>query len=708
MNRLTRLRPSSKILSDFYVFDTETAVKNSSGYNWNLEGEFIFGVIYGENYCKVIHDKTEMIETFKEPRFRKKKVFAHNAEFDLMVLYGNIFDLDPKAIFNGSRFIGATNGNTYFADSANIFVGRSVAEIGKMLHIEKPGLGGELMLSKSIGKDEINRCIKDCEIVWEALIKTFEFAGDIKITQASLSMVYFRRYHLPYNIDYNENAKLFWESYYGGRTEAFKIGKTESKVIDVNSMYPYAMKTATYPNPKYLKKIDNPDLDIFMRYLSDHEGLAKCKVFHPEIYFGLLPYKDDKGKLTFPTGTFTGVWNFPEIRFAIQNGLQILQVDFCVIGQPMQSIFTTFVDQLNIEKIKAENSGNEFERDRAKRFSNSLYGKFGQRIKEEQIYLKDYEKEFDLIQEYQRKGLFIKLSLFNAQRKDAFIILKNTKGKNLSHAIPSFASYVTSFARVLLLKKLIELQPYKVTYCDTDSVFFEVDPGIENEYHLGGWKLENKIVTEIKGLKNYKYIKSGKEYWRVKGIPTITDKKVIKIEGENRVELDKVKQTGEKEFTYINLTKTKEALRQGKQPRKLAERVKQLKHEYDKRKVFLDGSTEPININELNPFKTVKKSKKKTGKRITEVYTPSDWLLRYFATGGRVNTKDAIHYTGLKPKDLIQYISNKALTFDRLVMRAMEETFITDNEQELFNEIAYHITRSKTELKNQLNKLIYA
>lgn len=596
MGRLTRLQPSTKILSDFYVFDTETAIKNSKGLNWNLEGEFIFGVIYGFNYTKVIHNKQEMIDTFKEPRFRKKKVFAHNAEFDLNVLFGNVFYLDPKTIFNGTRFIGATNGNCYFADSANIFVGRSVDEIGKMIGTQKPSLGDSEMISKSVGKDEINRCITDCQIVWDALIKTFEFAGDIKITQASLSLTYFRRYHLPYNIDFNENVSFFWDSYYGGRTEAFKIGKTNARVIDVNSMYPFAMKETQFPNPKYLKKINSPSKEKFLQYIKDFEGMAKCKVFHPEKFIGLLPYKDDKGKLTFPNGTFTGLWNFNELRFAIENGVEILNIDYCVIGQPMKSIFVSFVDTLNIEKIKSENAGNEFDRDKTKRFSNSLYGKFGQRIKDEQIYLPDYEKAFDLIQEYQRKGLFLKLSLFNSERKDAFLVLKSVRGKSISNAIPSFASYVTSYARVLLLKKLLEFQNKGLVYCDTDSVFFENEIGIENEYHLGGWKLENKIVTEVLGLKNYKYIKSGKEFWRVKGIPTISDKKVIKIEGETRKELAKIKQTGEKEFTYINLSKTKESLRHGKEARKLTERIKELKHKYDKRIVFNDGNTKPITI----------------------------------------------------------------------------------------------------------------
>jgi hypothetical protein len=217
MPSLKRSRPRNRILSDFYVFDVETGIRDDKGgIQWHLNARpesFIFGVIYGRNYCKVIHNLKEFHETLLEPRFKKRKIFAHNATYDLGTLYGNIFHLDPMAIFAGSRFISCTNGVAVFADSLNIYK-TSVAKLGAMLGKAKPALGNDTMYSPNgVGPDEINRCIVDCEIVWESLFMIFEDVGNIKITQASLSMSYFLAYHIPLNIDHTpETQKYFWDS----------------------------------------------------------------------------------------------------------------------------------------------------------------------------------------------------------------------------------------------------------------------------------------------------------------------------------------------------------------------------------------------------------------------------------------------------------------------------------------------------------------
>ena len=600
LKRLWKLREKSKLPTDFYVFDTETAIRKGGYYHWNLEGEFIFGVIYGYNYCKVIHDKDELIQTLLESRFKGRKVFAHNLLFDIEVLFGNVYDLDPEAIFAGSRLISCTNGNCTFADSANIFVGRSIKQIGKMLGIEKPGLGDQEGKSKIIGPDEINRCIVDCQIDYEALFNMFCFAGDIKITQASLSLCYYRTYHQPFHIDYNDHVKEFWKSYYGGRCEVLVMGKTYASMIDQNSQYPYAMKKAKYPNPKTLKVEHNLTVDRFNEYLGWYEGNAVVDLYHPELWIGLLPVKHHN-KLLFPTGNLSGCWNFNELRFAIKYGCVIKRVRKVTYGEPMESIFVSFVDELNLKKIVAENEGNMFERDRAKRFSNSLYGKFAQRIKDKSIYLRDYEKQWHVVQEHQKKNTFIKLLPFSMARKDAVLLVKPEKKRKLSHAIPSFPSYVTAYGRIMLAEKLMELKDKKPVYCDTDGIAFAIaDNTIVSSKELGGWKVENKIITEVKGPKNYKYIDLDNDphtvIWRVKGVPVNMGRTIIKFEKDGPHEYDAVTQISDNEFEYYNLMKSKEALRRGKPSRKITKRTKKIKGNYDKRYVLENGETKPFTI----------------------------------------------------------------------------------------------------------------
>jgi hypothetical protein len=587
--KLSRLRPRTTLLTDFYVFDVETGKRKGDIITWELDKKpkaFIFGVIYGHNYTKIIHNLREFHETLKEPRFKKRKIFAHNAEYDLSVLYENIYKIDPTAIFNG-KFISATNGVCIFADSMNIFVGRKVSDIGRMIGMAKLGMSGtrEYTTTNWANPKEkaraINGCIRDCEIVYEALLMTFEFAGDIKITQASLSMTYYRRFHQPYDIEHNENTSYFWDSYFGGRCEAFFIGPVQASVYDVNSMYPYAMRECVFPNPKFLKVENDISVKKLKNYLQHYEGLVYCEVVHKPTWIGFLPVKKD-GKLLFPVGYLRGCWNFNELRYALEcNVIEIKKITKVVYSEPMQSPFKGFVDFLFQERFKTTS---KFEIDRIKRFMNSLYGKFAQRIDEESIYIDNVEKQWDLINDYQRKGLFINLQMFNSERLDAFLIIKQTKNIDASYSIPSFSSYITSFARVQLLKKLIACENNVPVYCDTDSIFVLLDNNLISEKQLGGWKKEDKLITEINGLKNYKFefVKDGEliKITRIKGVPT------------------KAKLIDKNKYEYFNLMKTRESMRRKNYDGRLIRRVKQISGKYTKRIVLPDGNTKPITLYE--------------------------------------------------------------------------------------------------------------
>lgn len=611
MGVLHRKRENKKLLTDFYVFDVETAFRKKNRLYWHLDAtpeSFIFGVIYGFNYTKVFHSLEELKEELLTERFAKRKVFAHNAQYDLNTVYGNLYDMDPETIFNG-KFICCTNGNCTFADSMNVFVGSRVEDLGRMMGKAKIGMARNYDYSvwpKDKTRD-VNACIRDCEIVWDALFSSFTFAGAIKITQASLSMDYFCRYHLPYDISYNDNVEQFRHSYYGGRTEAFAIRKTHASVIDVNSMYPYIMKTITFPNPQNLKHEIATDkkginLRYFTKLLSSFEGCCKCDVYHEKTKVGYLPYKDTE-KLLFPTGEFTGTWNFNELRFAIESGfVTIKKVHSVTYGERMQSPFVSFVDTLNDKKIAAELNDEWFEYDRSKRLSNSLYGKFAQRIDVNSKYIRSIDESINEIREHQQKGTFVKLIPFNKDRNDFMLVTKTGKQTYIPHAIPSFASYITSGARVLLLSTILSMyDKNRVVYCDTDSIFFEmVTPDIKTGFALGEWKIEKKVVTEIKGLKNYKYIDlkqdEAKEIWRCKGVPVINGRRVKIYTESGLTEHDAVKQTGPDSFEYYNLVKSKEALKRGITPGKLVKRTKKISGIYDKRFVLSDGETEPIHL----------------------------------------------------------------------------------------------------------------
>ena len=170
MKVLKKLQPRRGLLTDFYVWDIETTPINDE-----KDVEFIVAVIYSYDFIKVIDNVDELKDEFTKDRYKNKYCFAHNAEFDLSVIYENIFYLDPKPIFSGSRFISATNGNVYFADSFNIF-GYSARKIGEQLGLAKSFKTEdyETAFSKLSKEEIIEGCQRDCEIIYEALLSYFD------------------------------------------------------------------------------------------------------------------------------------------------------------------------------------------------------------------------------------------------------------------------------------------------------------------------------------------------------------------------------------------------------------------------------------------------------------------------------------------------------------------------------------------------------
>lgn len=558
----------------FFVFDVETTKLEP------IPKNFVFGVIYGYNFKKIIYNVTEFRNEFAQEKYNNKYIFAHNAEFDLLTVYGNIYtDLDRSAVFNG-RFISAKHEKKTFADSLNIYPA-SVSKIGETLGIkkldnEKIKTGG--LRKSNITNADINYCIRDCKIIYDALLKFFISVGVIKVTVASLVMFNFRNKYLPENLYYSELNDEFYDSYYGGRTEAFKIGNVNAKVYDINSMYPDAMRKIKFPDVKNLRKEIKVDVRYLLYLLKRYEGLAKVKIRHKETYFGYIPKRHEINKVTklvFPIGTFSSIVNFNELRFALDRDvINIISVEYVVYSNPVDSPFKKFIEN-NYELRK--DSKNDLDKEIYKLKMVSLYGRFAMRMKFTTTY---YDLiPYEIIEELQQTDVFYQLKTFSQKRDDCFLVTENEKFKNSFFAIPSYSSYITSACRVKILQSLLENEKQKVVYCDTDSIFLEgTFKGICSP-SLGDWKKEEKEVNTIRGLKNYSFIDlKGIEHDVIKGISKQAEKQP------------------DGSFKQLKYYKTKESLRRGKEAGKQFIQVKELKHKYDKRIVNIHGNTKPLKL----------------------------------------------------------------------------------------------------------------
>ena len=681
----------------FYVIDTETTCLEPMPKN------FVFGCLYGHSYKKTFYSVEDFIKEFDNKKYKDKFIFAHNAEFDLLTIFGNIYlKIDNSAIFNG-KFISAKYKDIIFCDSMNIYP-TSVAKLGNLIGLSKleneKAKKGKLRVN-NITKEDVDYCIRDCEIVFKALLKIFEMTGAIKTTLPSLAMYNFRHDYLETDMQFSELVDNFYESYYGGRTEAFYIGNCNAKVYDINSMYPKAMATVILPDIKHLYKTENCDISFLNFCLKNYQGMCKVTVIHSETFFGYLPCKmkiNGVNKLVFPVGEFTTTVNFNELNFAInQNVVKIKKVHYIVYGNPIPNIFTNYI----LETFKKrQESKTELEKTIYKLKMNSLYGRFAMRMKLTTTYWESIP--YKLISMMKETEKYCDIKLFNSQRADCFLITENEKFKNSFFSIPAISSYITSEARITLLKSLLSNSNNNVIYCDTDSIFVERGFVGNLSSDLGDFKLEEKKITQVRGLKNYTYEDiEGKKHIIIKGVSWGSIAKETSIKGE-------ISYSSQKYY------KTKASLRQNKEPGAAYTMVKIVRNNYDKREVLSNGQTKPlicklvqtkegtsfVLINATKFLRTkidIARLKREKAFRY-EPQNVKEAVMMFFITGGQVYTKHLIDYvTGSSKEELKSYKglhSMQGIHMD-VFHEIIPDAFYTDRMIDVFQDVL--LTYNKVE-----------
>lgn len=261
---------SSSMPRELIVFDTETAEHKLD--DAAVEHRLVFGwALYSRLNNSGNWTEPEWFR-FTEPQqlwyfiiehARDKNqlyTFCHNANFDwqvtqmcqLMPLEGWVCEKaiieDPPNCFvwrSGSRRITCL-------DSTN-FWPQALREIGKRIGLAKLDMPSNWQNAATADA----YCRRDCEIVFAALLDWFKWLtdndlGKFTISKAGQAMTAYRHRFMQHKIHIHDNEKaiqLERESYMGGRTEVWTVGRELSDLtgVDVNSMYPYVMRNRVYP-----------------------------------------------------------------------------------------------------------------------------------------------------------------------------------------------------------------------------------------------------------------------------------------------------------------------------------------------------------------------------------------------------------------------------------------------------------------------------
>jgi hypothetical protein len=463
---------------------------------------------------------------------RKNKplhVFAHNAAFDFRVSKGftNLnnrgFYINDLCIDQG-RFIlhaGDRQGKRnqrlkvfkklknpsqrriIFLDTLNWFK-MSLEALGEGIGINKlpfPGYDKPFDVWETY-------CKQDVEVCRQAVEYFIQFLKDNNLggfapTIASQAFKAWKSVYLKHKVViHTEKAvrKLERESYCGGRVEAFYIGQPHCRKVyclDVNSMYPYVMKINNYPSV-FKCLVNCPTPKEMERYTKKYLYVARVRV---DCQAPIVPFKSPDG-LIFKRGETLTTLCQPEIEYILENGGTVDYLNVCFYEYA--KIFEEYVTKFHEMRQEYKRQGNQPYYINAKYLLNTCYGKLGQLNRVwEWVGREDFPITYFSSYENAEGDIPINIRCINGE------IFQSDKKVEGFDSFPAIASFVTSYARVYLDRLMVQAGRENVFYCDTDSLFTNLQ-GYKNlshhcdEYELGALKLEKTTTRlKIRGPKDY-------------------------------------------------------------------------------------------------------------------------------------------------------------------------------------------------------------
>jgi len=433
-----------------------------------------------------------------------KIVYFHNLKFDSKFFFKDLVDTFDKVIpiragnliINISCYI-VNSQNKYnkvleFKDSYALTI-TSLKLLGKM--VNKPKMEFDFNYSTKEGRElGVKYCYRDCKIIYYAIIYLIKFIYDLfeityEIYQLPLTIGSFAKKifisiysKVFYQVDFNIEKSLR-KYYYGGRTECFDFNINYEVIsFDFNSLYPSVLSKQTFSEGKVIKSKTNE-----INFSNPLILAFKCSIIENQFY-PLYPSRDYK-RVIFKNGFKKVIITKIEYDYFVKNNMisdsknsknsknqkqiTIIKVHSCYIGYPIS--FPKYFESLYYKRktFEINHPYNHF----CKKFMNSCYGKFGQKIENKSIqFLKDLKiKDIEKDDIYELNGFFY---------KEVIKINKWLK-INLLNAILS-----TSYSRFKLWKLLqfCYQNNILVIYCDTDSIYIK---------HYDSYKLD-KFIDDIK------------------------------------------------------------------------------------------------------------------------------------------------------------------------------------------------------------------
>lgn len=464
---------------------------------------------YGGNYdfIPIIQEISKIVKRKSAnagPKFRWKQDILTKGSNDTPFL---IIVRKEKKIYDeeNDRVKWNATSDVFYLQDSYALMPRSLEKLSKSLYHEAPKMDFDLdKIDKLENMDdedieEMEKYLKrDCTTLYHTLSAfsdlIFEISGGKcgpQTTMGSTTMAVYRTAFMPsmvINNCYAPNVKqnpedCFRKSYFGGRTEVYKMHGKDLYHYDVNSLYPHSYTNFPVPSG------DVSHTGEYFPYDDDSVGgVLKIKGYVEEdSAYGIpvLPTRinEDTGdeKVVFGYGEIEGWYMANEVRYAEKVG-SLMNVEILdSYSASYQKPFKQFGNHLyNVKKgIDKHNQAGKYLI--VKLLLNSFYGKFGMDRVQSSIVQGPVSPEFQgekriLTDELANMGIMLDEEISDA-----------------SYILPRIASAITARARVEMHKWFMKVfeKGGNIWYCDTDSIVTDVKLGESEE--LGGMDLEGEI-----------------------------------------------------------------------------------------------------------------------------------------------------------------------------------------------------------------------
>ena len=422
-NHIPALKPTTKDRRPFIVADTETVLINNvhvpyaagfialrPGEDIGVYPDYAFKTYFSEDdlfHIPEFKDRSDrMLFDFLEhlailaDRTNIRTVYFHNfSRFDgilLMKYYASRADkgytikpimrnlkLYELSVYKGKKRLFRLRDSLTLLPS-------SLATLAKTLCPQLGSKGSfphdEVQVSnlKDLREQLLEYMIQDIRLLGGVMLKAqdiywSQYKVDIEncLTLSTLAMTIYRTSYYdpiswPIHIPSRNEDTFIRRGYYGGHADTYKPYGENLYYYDVNSLYPYIMKSCPMPGgtPVWHANLEGQEL-------SNLYGFIEAYVVCPStIKRPFLPYRDHNNTLLFPTGKFVGVYFSEELIYARDLGYKIFPIRGYLF-EKKPSPFDSFVTSLFRSRQEAKLSGDEAMAYSYKILMNSLYGRFG-------------------------------------------------------------------------------------------------------------------------------------------------------------------------------------------------------------------------------------------------------------------------------------------------------------------------------------------